>query len=349
MAFTDISKVMYPNEDGKYRVKIDYKDKIHRYYARIRVDFNLPEEDKKAWGKVIYPKGTTTLLGDTLEHNGLMQWPKGVALTDLFGFYDFTNEKNVKLTGFSKGKGSIMHWDGDNVSLKKITKDELLPLVLNASKIWSQKQKKGADIGSVVHDAIEHFIKDQPFDIGENYMWNIKEAEYPTEADETRALEEFEGDVAMATKAFLEFQRWWLMEKPELLGAEDLIYSMKHNISGTFDGLIQLNGKVILCDWKTSNVSKSKAAAMPEGINYSYFIQSAIYAMAWMEMGNEAIDDLMIVSCRKDGGFTTIMASELGFSVNDCIDWAESVINCYKFMDKTKKGLMLHAEPKEEK
>jgi hypothetical protein len=340
LAFRDITKVFYDGE-----IKIEYKDKAHRYYAYPRVNYDLPVEDKKAWGKNLYAKGTTTLLGDTLEKKGLMTWPMGMALQELFGFYDFdtkdADSNTIHLTGFSQDKGTL--WEDGH--LLHIDQETAKPLVLSASKNWTRKQKKGADIGSVVHDAIEHYIKNVPFDIAEQYMWNIKETEEDvTPAEFQKALEEFEADVAMANRAFTQFCIWWEKSSPILLGAEDLVYSREFNICGTFDGLIRINGRVILCDWKTSNASASAAAAMPEGINYQYFIQSAIYAMAWEEMGNDKIDDLMIVSCRKDGGFTTIMASELGLSMEDCYAWAKSVINCYAFAAKTKKGLIAHAK-----
>jgi hypothetical protein len=82
-------------------------------------------------------------------------------------------------------------------------------------------------------------------------------------------------------------------------------------------------------------------------VYYSYFIQLAIYELCRREMGFEPADDLLTVSARKDGGFSLIYASELGLTVQDCIDWAVAVITCYRFMDKSKKGLLEHAEPKE--
>lgn len=337
MAFKDITKVLY---NGK--VKIDYKDKAHRYYARMRENWELPVEDAKAWGKIMYPKGTTTLLGDTLEKKGLMQWPKNVALRELFGFYaGFTGDNGKEIpAGFSKGVGTM--WK-ENL-IMGISAEDALPLIESAAKGWQRKQKKGADIGSVVHDAIEHFVTNQPFDIAEQYLWNIKECEYETEEAREEAIKEMPEDVAMATQAFLQFQIWWEKMNPELLGAEDLVYSLEHNICGTFDGLIKIDNKTILCDWKTSNAYKDA----PEGVSYDYFIQSAIYAMAWMEMGNDPIDDLMIVSCRKDGQFSTVSASELGFTVQECINWAKAVIVCYRAAEKAKVALLERA-PKEEK
>lgn len=339
MPFKDTEKILY---NGK--VKINYIDKSHRYYKSIRENWDLPETDPKAWSKKTRPKGTTTLLGDTLEKSGLLTWPMGLALRELFGFYDFTNEEGSRMTGFSKNTGSL--WDTGTDTLLPIPKDDLLPFVLSASKAHTRKKKKGADIGSVVHDAIEHYIRGLPFDIPEQYMWSIKNGEYESEAEKDRALREFNIDVEQAILAFDQFKTWWETTKPKLLGAEDLVYSLELDYCGTFDGLIEIDDKLILADWKTSNASSSKAAAAPMGVYYSYFIQSAAYALAWHEMGNAMPDDLAIVSCRKDGGFDVIYASYLGLTMDDLTNWWRAVVTCYRFMDQSKRKLNKLGEEK---
>lgn len=338
MAFKDITKIMY---DGSIRV--EYKDKAHRYYVYPRVDWDKPEDDKKAWGKNLYAKGTTTLLDDTLEKKGLMTWPMGMALKELFGFYNFEGDDGEKRTGFQKGVGTMWE-DGKTLALDQET---LLPIVKSASEAWIRKRQKAADIGSVVHDAIEHFVLGQEFSILDSYTAAVNEADYDSEEAKQAAIEQIPEDVEQAEIAFGRFIQWWESKKPKLVGAEEIVYSKEHNICGTYDGFIVLDGKRILCDWKTSNASKSKAAAMPQGVGYTYFIQSAIYAIALREMRNEQIDDLMIVSVRKDGGFNTICASELGLTVDDCINWALAVIQCYRFMDKTKRALIARGDEEE--
>lgn len=349
MATKDLTRVFY---DGK--IRIEYKDKAHRYFAYPRIDFKLPETERKAWGKVIYPKGTTTLIGDTLEKKGLMQWPKQVALRELFGFYDgFKGSNDMPVpAGFSRGVGTL--WGADNV-LIPLSKDDAVELIKSANDGWKRKQKKGADIGSIVHEAIENYIKNLPFDIGVTYMWNIKEGDYDTEALREQDLKDFETDVAMANLAFAQFVNWWERTTPTLYGAEELLYSMFYNVCGTYDACLGIKGEhhptmkgkeLVQCtvDWKTSKASDSKEAAMPEGINYQYFTQSAIYEMIRREMGEEPADDLLIVSARKDGGFSLVYASELGLSVENCIEAAKATIACYQFAEKAKKGLLAHAE-----
>lgn len=178
------------------------------------------------------------------------------------------------------------------------------------------------------------------FNIKKEYRELIETSDYVTDADRDVALAAIEEDTAKAELAFSKFCEWWAAETPELVGAEELVYSKKFRVSGTFDGLIRIGDKLILADWKTSNSSKSLEAAMPEGINYQYYIQSAIYAMVWEEMGGDKIDDLLIVSCRKDGGFTALYGSDLGLDMEDCINWVRAVIICYRMADKTKSGLL---------
>lgn len=340
MAFKDITTVLY---DGK--VKIDYKDGNHRYYARLRKSFDLPEDNPKAWDKAMSPGpiGCTTLLGDTLEKKGLMRYAMTKSLAYLFGFYEFTDEHGEKKMGYSQKPGYVASLFDADGKLIPYTREEALEHISYGSHASDRHTKKGADIGSVVHDAIEHYVKGQDFDIYQKYMETIEASDFELERDEDLALADYGEDCWQAVLAFEQFTAWWDAAGIELLGAEDLVYSMKYNICGTFDGLLRVPGKgVCLADWKTSNASLSTDACMPEGISYTYFIQSAIYAMAWMEMGRDQIDDLVIVSCRKDGGFTTIFASDIGLTVEDCINWAKAVIICLRMMKKTKAALWQH-------
>lgn len=397
MAFKDITKVLY---DG--RIKIDYKDKAHRYYARKRIDWNRDESDPKAWGKVLYPKGVTTLMGDTLEKSGLMNYSLNKAMMYLFGFYEFTDEDGQKKMGYSK-KGAQTLW-GDDDKLKPLSREDALEIISYGSKASLRHTKQGAKIGSVVHDAIEHYVlvndnvprlvvnpeTNEPvlgpdnkpmykiqnlgssaFDIGEQYMANLREADYDSEAERTAALEDFALDVEKATLAFNRFKVWWEDFRPQLNGAEDLLYSEEENISGTYDGDLnfptmrhpvfgkqwdedcgipqdvfnEIAAKPFVratTDWKTSNASQNEKVGMPEGIGYTYFLQDAIYEKMRREMGYPPADDLFVVSARKDGEFTPLFASELGLTVDDCLEWAECVIYCFRMMVNIKTALWQH-------
>lgn len=356
MAFRDIKTTLYDDS-----ILLTYKDASHRYQARARVRWDLPVTSAKAWGPALYPKGTTTLLGDTLEKKGLQRYPLTKALMYLFQYYEFTDDEGERKRGYSKkGFGSL--WsdvDPQKGTLKPLTREEAMDVISYGSKADLRWTQKGADIGSVVHDTIEHHINDLDHPtILEAYTLRINEAEYESDRAREDAVAAIELDVKMAEAAFDQFVLWWTDVKAVLYGAEDILYSKEFNTCGTFDGDIGIpidkhphpelfpGKKIVRCvsDWKTSNASASKEAAMQEGIGYTYYIQSAIYELMRREMGKEHADDLLIVSCRKDGGFTTIFASELGLSIDDCLDWAKQVIRCYRFAEKTKTALRAHAE-----
>jgi hypothetical protein len=270
-----------------------------------------------------------------------MKYALQKALMDLFGFYKFKDDNGVTKQGYSpKGVARMFGPDGKIISY---TKDEAMEIIAIGAEASDRHTQKGADIGSVVHDAIEHYVKKQEFNIRADYKASMENAEYETDFLADLAKTEFDEDVAKAELAFGSFTKWWDASGIQLLGAEDLIYSKKYHVCGTFDGLLRVPGKgVVLADWKTSNASQSVQASMLEGINYQYFIQSAIYAMTWEEMGREHIDDLAIVSCRKDGGFTVVYASDLGLSMEDCYNWVRAVIICSKMMNHTKEQLWQH-------
>ncbi len=356
MAFKDITKVAYPREDGKHTIKIDYKDKAHRYYIRPRIDFDRDEDDAKAWGKVLKDvAGTTTLMGDTLEKKGLMNYALNKAMMYLFGFYEFKDDKGERKIGYSK-KGEQSLWDGEN--LKALDRDEALEFLSYGSKASQRHTKQGASIGSVVHDAIEHYILKEEFDIADQYVANIREADYDSENEREHDLKNFQADVEMANLAFNEFKVWWETVQPEVYGIEDILYSKEHNVAGSLDASLGIPiahhpkpelfpGKThvhAIVDWKTSNASDSKDAAAPEGVYYTYFLQDAIYEICRREMGMDPAEDLGVVSARKDGNFSIVFASELGLTVDECIEWAKAVFYCYRSMKRIKAQLLEHGK-----
>jgi hypothetical protein len=282
-------------------------DSTHRYFRK-----DLQPDG--TWNKGRTVRGVTTILGDTLEKKGLQNWSMGLALAELFGFYDFTPDGGKRLTGFSKGKGTI--WSSD-----LLDEDTVLSLVLSASKASYRRMNQGADIGSAVHSAIEQHVGGQSATL---------EGEFTPE------------ERAMASLAFLSFTNWWRDTSPKLLGSEQMVYSNELDYSGAYDGLLEIDGKIILADWKTSNASASAGA--PQGAYYSYFAQSAAYALALKEMTGQKVDDLLVVSCRKDGKFDTVYLSDLGMTVAEAVAYWRAIVTCYRSMDKLKKALVANAK-----
>lgn len=317
-------------------IRLSYLDNVHKYYAQNRVDFGLAETDERAWGPKWQPKGTTSLLGDTLEKKGLASWMAGLPLKELFGYYGkFTSNNGQEIgPGFSKGTGTLRDAGGE---LLGVSQERLLELVQSAAGAAGRRTKQGADIGSLVHDAIEQYILGTPFELTiERYEGG---QEFETPAARGAWLEAAPDELRMAILAYEHFKMWWTETKPELLSAEQIVYSRTHDVSGAYDALLRIDGRIIVEDHKTSNASVSAGA--PQGVYYSYFLQSAIYALCLLEMGAvERVDDLMIVSARKDGEFNAVFASDCKLSMEEAFEWARAVMVSYRMMDKTKRQLV---------
>lgn len=357
MAFKDIEEIFYNGG-----VKITYHDKAHRYYVRERISPDLPVDNDLAWGKPLLTKGVTTLLDSQFDKSGLLGWAMGLCLRELFGFYDFKNEQGEHVFGFSKGVGTMWEmFEGND----PIVKDSLLPIVQSAAKAYQRKKKTGADIGSLVHDAAEQYTLGTPFELTLEKYKASQVFETPAEEEEwdAKASEELE----MAKLAYTQFVSWWKTVQPKLIGAEQLVYSREFNFCGTFDALLDINGKRVLVDYKTSNASKSAGA--PEGVYPSYLAQSALYALALEEMrattsstkylkGVEitetnydlasSIDDLLILSVRKDGQFSAVYASELGLTMEELKEWGKNLVRNFEMTAKTKKALEAHHKEREQ-
>ncbi len=283
------------------------------------------------------PASVTGVKGDTLEKKGLQTWPMGLALRHLLGFYDFDDDLGNRKTGFSEGVGVL--WDFDMSD-----KEMLTAHCVDASKMWTKRQKEGADIGTLVHDAVEQYISGTPFDITvDAYRERVAEKE-GAEAIDTKWEERAPFEVEQANHAFEAFKAWWIPLGANVIFAEEILYSLEFNLAGTCDYLLRIPGKgVVLADLKTTKASKRAGA--PQGAYYDFWIQLGIYAMMIQEMGEDVphIDDLMIISARKDGGFDPVFASELELTVDECIQWGKCVIECYYMMRHTKKAITKRA------
>lgn len=178
-----------------------------------------------------------------------------------------------------------------------------------ASKAYTRKSDKGKDVGSEVHEAIENFLKTNEFD--------------------------FSQITPEAIKALRAFINWHDEVKPRVLATEQIVYSRSGSYAGTFDALLEIDGRVVLCDIKTSNASR----AAPLGVYPENFLQLGAYSLAYAEAGGTHPKDLMVINASKIGKLSTLRASELGLSVRDCeVAWA-SVLKLYRFLEPLKKQI----------
>jgi hypothetical protein len=138
-----------------------------------------------------------------------------------------------------------------------------------------------------------------------------------------------------ATNAYMAFEKWFEKAKPTVLGVENVIYSEHGQYAGTYDCLLEIDGKVMLCDLKTTNPSREA----PDGIYWENFLQLGAYANAHeeqrlFEIDNggtklREIEDLMIISAKKNGKMDLCKASDLGYTVLQCMNLARKVITLH--------------------
>lgn len=202
--------------------------------------------------------------------------------------------------------------------------EERLPVItaedLKEAKLESSRRRDaGAGTGSETHALVEHFLKGQ-----------AEPASASTEA----------------MKAYTAFTTWFNRTKPVVIGVEQVIYSEDFDYAGTYDCMLEIDGKVYLCDLKTTNASRQA----PKGVYAEYFIQLGAYALAHEEQRRKeiaetgasvlpAIEGLMVISAKKNGKLDVITEEDLGLKLQDCIEMFKRVVNLYRFLQHTTKAL----------
>lgn len=199
--------------------------------------------------------------------------------------------------------------------LPRVTKADLE----SASNEYKYRRDSGASTGTEAHALVEQFLKG-------------------VSIDSSVATQE-------ARNAYKAFIDWYRKAEPEVINVEEVIYSKDLQYAGTYDCMLRIDGKVYLCDLKTTNASRRA----PDGVYAENFIQLGAYAMAHEEQRvyEEAnggtklvpIEGLMVISAKKDGVLNIITNDDLGLTLEECTDMFISVINLFNFLKFTTKQL----------
>ena len=130
----------------------------------------------------------------------------------------------------------------------------------NADLIMRRAGKEGTQ----VHEAAEALVK------GEEVSWmdDYGNAKYSQ----------------IVWEMILKFHEFWTTYKPELISAEDFVFSDEYKYAGTADLVVKMDGEVWLLDLKTSN-----------SLHKSYDLQLAAYAKALKETKNIEIQRTGII------------------------------------------------------
>jgi hypothetical protein len=188
-----------------------------------------------------------------------------------------------------------------------------------ASKAYTVKRDSGANTGTEAHALVEDHLKGRKVSL--------------------------DGASQEAENAFNAFMEWYASVPIKVINVEEVIYSAEYKFAGTYDCMLEVDGKVYLCDLKTTNTSRKA----PKGVYAENFIQLGAYAMAHeeqrvFELANGGtnlveIEDLMVISAKKNGALDIVTASEMGLKVKECGEMMKRVVNIYQFLDYTSKKL----------
>ena len=130
--------------------------------------------------------------------------------------------------------------------------------------------------------------------------------------------------IEKAENAFLGYLEWKKMTKPKYEAIELKMVSEKYKIGGTADFVANINGSLVLGDFKTS-----------KGIYPEMTCQLAAYRKMYLELQPKAkIGSAMILKLDKNSG-----AFSHNFVGKSQLDWGWAVFKCCMELDRLKKEI----------
>lgn len=163
-------------------------------------------------------------------------------------------------------------------------------------KSYKDTLESAAYVGTCVHEAIENFLS------------NDTDIDYDSISNNERSK---------VYNAFNSFKEWWSIIKKT---AYRILFQEKSLIckyfGGTLDLLIEINGKIYLVDFKTSNHS-----------SYKHFLQLSAYRYLLKECENIEIDGCIILMLDKNE--FTFTEKVLDFSIPEHIQFIDNCEECF--------------------
>lgn len=156
---------------------------------------------------------------------------------------------------------------------RQIPAGELKDALRAANLTYRDRRDTAATRGTSVHDALEKLATDgTPPSL----------ADFPSE-----------------DRGFVQaLCSWWIRYQPEALMVEQIVASTRLRFAGKFDLLARIDGRVHLCDLKSS-----------KRIYNTHFAQVAGYALALEECGWDAPDVCSVVRVGEDGEYDFVESS----------------------------------------
>jgi hypothetical protein len=207
------------------------------YKGKINLEFDDRQHRYSVKGKTVY--GVTSITG-VIAKNGLMYWAANMG-AEMF-------LKNVKA----------------GVALDEVQIKQLADLIKTAH---TQKKETAADLGSMIHDWLDQFLKA-----------GIAKKPLPKMP--------INPEMRNAIKSFLD---WTKKNKVKFIQTERKVYSLKYKYAGTCDGIAMVNGKPTIIDFKTGN------AVYPE-----MFLQTVAYQAALQEETGKKFTHNLVLRLSKE-------------------------------------------------
>ena len=154
---------------------------------------------------------------------------------------------------------------------QKFSLEELLPVLQEAQNQHNVKKEEAASIGSQVHEFVEKFG-----------LAKINGTDIPdlSDIEDERVLNGING-----------FLDWYNSNNVKFIDTERLVFSKKYEFVGILDAIVEIDGKLVLLDYKTS-----------KGIYNDMFYQISAYQLAYEEETGKELDKAMILHFNKETG-----------------------------------------------
>lgn len=196
----------------------------------------------------------------------------------------FAVDSVTTILGGALAKPALIQWAA-NMAVESVSRDwiagmasdeiQIAAALRKAKTAHRTVSKEATDIGSLAHDWIERFIRNEKPELP------VNEA---------------------AKNCCNAAVDWMLKHKFQVLAVEQKIYSRKYRYAGTMDLLAKIDGRLTVCDWKTGKRVYREA-----------FLQNAAYRQAAKEMGLGVPTKGIIIKLPKtdkDPGFEAVPVKE---------------------------------------
>jgi len=237
-------------------------------------------------------RGVTTVLRDILHKPDLMSYQMNESMKYLFG-----QKFDEKL--------KMYFYDPEVATLKPdtpVSKEGLQELLEHSRNAHNKRSDRGKDMGTMFHRVMELHLKRK-----DKVMAEVLK-EFEPSAEDAKALK----------KMYESLVKWWeALNRAHdviVIDIERPIYGRELNYAGTMDLCLEIDGRFVVLDLKTTNRSRKA----PMGIYSEYFMQLGAYAYAYRMEHGYAIGDVGIVNIGKDGKLNAVLGSDMNVSVEWC-------------------------------